>query len=108
MAKDHRVFIGHMRDTAEKITAKLAGKSRQDYDGDENLRLALAYLVQIIGEAARRVEEPFRDAHPEIPWRQIIGMRHFIVHNYMNVDEDRLWDTVTLDVPNLFKMLDSL
>jgi uncharacterized protein with HEPN domain len=48
---------------------------RTAFDGDENLRLALAHLVQIIGEAAARVSSGFRDAHSEIPWRLIVGMR---------------------------------
>ncbi len=101
MPKDSAVYVGHMLDTCEKIIGKLDGKSHDDYERDENLRLALAHLVQVVGEAARRVDAAFCAAHPNIPWRQIVGMRHFIVHDYMNVDEERLWDTVTNDIPAL-------
>ncbi len=59
MRKDDLVFTGHMLDTAERLVAKLSGKSRADYDGDENLRLALAHLLQIVGEAAGRVCHSF-------------------------------------------------
>ena len=108
MPKDNGVYVGHMLDTCDKILGKVQGKSHDDYERDENLRLALAHLVQVVGEAARRVSKEFCDAHPDIPWRQIVGMRHFIVHDYMNVDEERLWDTVTNDIPALRAQLAAL
>jgi uncharacterized protein with HEPN domain len=55
MQKDDDVFVGHMLDTARLAVGKVAGKSREEFDADENLRLALAHLVQTIGDAARRV-----------------------------------------------------
>jgi len=70
------VYVGHMLDMAKKAVGKTQGLSRATYDGDENLRLALTHLVQIIGEAARHVSRNFCDEHAEIPWADIIGMRH--------------------------------
>jgi len=84
---------------------KTQGLSRHAYDADENLRLALAHLVQIVGEAAVRVSSQICIAHPEIPWREIIGMRHRTVHDYMRVDEDILWVVVTEDLPPLIEAL---
>ena len=55
--KDDLIYIGHMHDTALKAWQKIDGKTRADYDANEDLTLALAHLVQIIGEAARRVSE---------------------------------------------------
>jgi uncharacterized protein with HEPN domain len=75
MAKDDLVYIGHMLDMAEKALNLAQGKSRADFDSDEALALGLTYLVQVIGEAARRVGPDFTAAHPEVPWRAIIGMR---------------------------------
>jgi uncharacterized protein with HEPN domain len=70
--------------------------------------LALAHLVQTIGEAARRVSDHTKTACPEVPWRQIMGMRHRIVHDYMNVDEDILWTVATIHVPALAALLTTL
>lgn len=81
------VYVGHMLDMARKAVDKTAGVSRQSYEGDENLRLALTHLVQVIGEAARHVSREFTDAHPEISWTEIIGMRHKVVHDHLGVDE---------------------
>jgi uncharacterized protein with HEPN domain len=59
----------------------------------------------VIGEAARRVSLQFRERHPEIPWDAIAGMRSKIVHDYMNVDEDIVWDSVTQELQPLIEEL---
>jgi uncharacterized protein with HEPN domain len=105
MTKDDSVYLGHMLDQARKVVGKVQGKARADFDADENLRLALAHIVQTIGEAARRVSEATKDAHPEVPWRNIMGMRHRIVHDYMNVDEDILWTVATVHLTTLADQL---
>ena len=99
MQRDELLYAGHMLDMARKALAKVEGRPRNAYDEDENLRLALAHLVQVIGEAARRVSPGFREAHPEIPWMDIVGMRSKIVHDYLSVDEDVVWEVVTSDLP---------
>ena len=59
----------------------------------------------MIGEAARRVSSQFRERHPDIPWDAIAGMRNKIVHDYMDVDEDIVWDSVTQELQPLIKDL---
>ena len=108
MLKDDLVYAGHMLDMAGKATGKVQGQSRADYDADENLRMTLAHLIQVIGEAARHVAPDFRQAHPEIPWDAIIGMRHKVVHDYLHVDYDIVWDVVTVDLPPLLAALEKL
>jgi uncharacterized protein with HEPN domain len=108
MIKDDTVYIGHMLDLSRKVAAKVQAKTRAEFDADENLRLALAHLVQTVGEAARRVSESTQTAAPQVPWRQIMGMRHRIVHDYMNVDEDILCTVVTIHVPALEALLTTL
>jgi uncharacterized protein with HEPN domain len=97
-----------MLDMARKAASKAQGISRADFDRDENLRLALAHLIQIIGEAARRVSPGFRQAHPALPWSAIIGMRHKVVHDYLDVDEDIVWDVVTADLPGIVSALEQI
>jgi uncharacterized protein with HEPN domain len=101
MPKDDLVYVGHMLETAEKAVTLVRDKDRATYDRDEVLRLALTHLVQTVGEAARHVSREYCDAHPGIPWRAVVGMRHKVVHDYMNVDEDILWDTVNNELPPL-------
>jgi uncharacterized protein with HEPN domain len=105
MPKDELVYVGHMLDKAHEALSLVRGKIRQDYDRDTALRLALTHLIQVIGEAARRVSSQFRERHPEVPWDAIAGMRSKIVHDYMNVDEDIVWDSVTQELQPLIEEL---
>lgn len=63
MQHDDEVYVGHMLDLARKVASKTSGVRRDDFDRDENLRLALAHQLQTIGEAARRVSREFQKAH---------------------------------------------
>jgi uncharacterized protein with HEPN domain len=95
------VYVGHMLDVARKAIDKTAGLRREDFDRDENLRRALTHLVRVISEAARHVSREFCEAHPDIPWTEFVGMRHKVVHDYLGVDEDIVWQVVTDDLPKL-------
>ena len=108
MQKDDLVFVGHMLDTARLIVGKVAGLSRSDFDANDNLCLALTHLVQTIGEAARRTSAAFQNQHPDIPWKKIIGMRHRVVHDYMHVDYQAVWEVATLSLPPLIVELERL
>ncbi len=108
MSPRDSAYVGHMLDMARKAVAKTNGVTRDIYERDENLRLALTHLVQVIGEAGRRVSREFCDEHPEIPWQDIVGMRHKLVHDYMGVDEDIVWQVVTEDLPPLTASLEKL
>jgi uncharacterized protein with HEPN domain len=108
MEKDDLVYVGHMLDMARKAIELANGKSREEFDSDESLSLALTHLLQVIGEAARRVSRDFTETHPNIPWRAIIGMRHRVVHDYLFVDQDVVWDVVTADLEPLASQLAKL
>lgn len=69
---------------------------------------AIVHSIQIIGEAARRVSEEYREMHPEIPWRNIIGMRNQLVHKYDDVDLDVVWRVVQREIPELIALIEPL
>jgi len=69
---------------------------------------AVAKALENIGEAARKVTDETRTMHPEIPWSQIIGLCHRIVHNYFRLDLVRMWEIVQNDVPALIEMIEPL
>lgn len=106
MQRDDRVYLRHMLDMSRKASELLAGRSRRDFDRDEVLRLAMRHIIQIIGEAANRVSTEFRATHPEIPWEEIVGMRHRVVHDYLGIDEEIIWTTLTHDLPKLVDILE--
>ena len=108
MPPDDRLYPGHMPDAARKSVARAERLDRAGFDADEDVRLALIHLIQTSGEAARRVSPDERERHPEIPWRQAIGMRHKIVHDYFAVDEDVVWQVATTDLPPIAEALGRL
>jgi len=64
--------------------------------------------MEIIGEAAKRVSEPTRERHSQVPWRLVIGMRNRVIHGYDEVDLDVLWDAIQLDLPPLIEQLEGI
>jgi uncharacterized protein with HEPN domain len=94
-----------MLDAARKAHGKVAAITRAQFDADENLRLAVTHLLQIIGEAARGVSEGGRGAYASIPWKAVVGMRHKVVHDYFGVDEDVVWNTARNELPPLIGAL---
>jgi len=108
MDKDDLRYVGHMLDCARRIQIYLGGKSRSDFDADEILQLAVIHLIQTIGEAARLVSSGFQQEHREIPWAAIVGMRHRIVHDYLNIDFDIAWEVAARDLPQLILSLNPL
>ncbi len=68
---------------------------------DERTLLAVVRALEVIGEAARQIPTPFRDEHPTLPWRAMIGMRDKVVHGYFGVDAEVIWKTVKEDLPPL-------
>lgn len=97
-----------MLHAAERTVRLTAGRSRQDYLRDELLRLAVERSIEIIGEAARRVPQSFRDAHPHIAWRAIMATRHILAHDYDTVNDDTVWRIVTDHIPRLVEQLKPL
>lgn len=105
MQKNDLVRLHHMLDAAEEALRFTQGRTRKDLEHDRMLVLALMKDIEIIGEAACQVSEETRRALPEIPWQDIIGMRHRLVHAYFDINLDILWATVQKDLPELLTIL---
>ena len=105
MRPEDRVRLQHMLDAAEDAMRFASGLTRADLDTNRMATFAILRAVEIIGEAATTVTDETKQAHPELPWRSIIGMRHRLIHAYYDVDLDRVWDTVTVDLPPLIVKL---
>lgn len=69
---------------------------------------AIAKALENIGEVAHKISDKTKNAHPEIPWTQIVALRHRIAHDYFRLDLVRIWDIVQHDVPALIEMLEPL
>ncbi len=108
MQSEDLVRMGHMLDYAREALTFAAAKSRSDLYEDRMLVLALTKAIEVVGEAAVNISREYRDRHPDIPWKQIIGMRNRLIHAYVGVDLDVLWHTVTDDLPPLIRSLEKI
>ena len=81
-------------------------RSQSDLDHDRLLLLAIVKAVDIVGEAAGRVSSETMLGHPQIPWQDIVAMRHRLTHGCYDIDPDIVWNTVTEDLPPLAEELD--
>jgi len=94
-----------MLDHAREAVEMTEGRSRSDLDADRQLNLALVRLLEVVGEAAARVPEDYRQQHPDIPWRDIADLRNRLIHGYDTVNFDILWTIIRKDLPPLIEML---
>ena len=108
MHKDDKIRLRHMLDAAREARSFTQGQSRKDLDLSRMLVLALVKDIEIVGEAAARVSEDVQRSHPDIPWSDIIGMRHRLIHAYFEINLDILWETVVTDLPPLIASLEKV
>ena len=83
------------------LTENCAAVELQNLMGDEILSRACLKSLEIIGEASRNISEDLKKAHPEIPWRQMTGMRNKLVHHYFGVDWEIVDDVLKNELPDL-------
>jgi uncharacterized protein with HEPN domain len=107
MQPDQRdaAYLWDMLDAAQTVEQLISGFDFTQYSNDRRTQLAIERSLEIIGEAAGRVSTPFRNTHPEIPWRQIIGQRNVLIHEYGEIKQERIWKVVRENVPQLIELL---
>ncbi len=98
-----RKEIEWLKDIIEAIEQieKYAVKGEDEYLQNELIQKWMIYHLQIIGEAANKISNEVQNKFPSISWSQIIGLRNIIVHEYFGIDEEEIWNTVMIDIPNL-------
>jgi len=106
-----------MRDPAERLRDILEGinkieeysdRGKSAFEGDPLIQNWFLRHLQIIGEAARALPESIRDISPSIPWRDVIGMRHILVHQYFGIDLEVVWQIVSTDLPKIKPEMEAL
>ena len=101
MKKDDSVYIMHILDAMNKIEKYVKGIGHGDFVKNSLLQDAVIRELEIIGEAAKKLSADFREKYPDIPWKEMAGMRDKLIHEYFGVDLDAVWNTVEKDIPSL-------
>jgi uncharacterized protein with HEPN domain len=97
-----------MVNAAKRVLRFAEGLDKSALASDEEKQSAILYQVIVIGEATKRLSAEFRSQHPEIPWKDIAGMRDILAHQYDRVNLNTLWDAVQTDIPELLALLQPL
>lgn len=105
MKKDDVPYLLHIRDAVQRIEKYLHSVSYCDFMEHDLLQAGVIREIEIIGEVTKRLSETIKTKYPDIPWRKIAGMRDKLIHDYMGVDMDAVWDTVEKDLPRLKEMI---
>jgi uncharacterized protein with HEPN domain len=105
--RDGRERLMDILEAIERIQ-KYTARGEKAFRSDELIQNWVTSNIQVIGEAARGLSEGFRDQTPEIPWSDIIGMRHVLVHEYFDIDLDIVWRVATEDLPRLREQIRAL
>lgn len=107
-AREVPALLWDMLDAARAVRSFLAGKTFYEYSTTRLLRNGVERNVEIIGEAASKVPDEFREQHPEIPWQKIVAQRHILIYEYGEIEDEMLWKVATASVPELIDLLEPL
>jgi uncharacterized protein with HEPN domain len=98
--KDDRLYLHHMLERCHRIT-RFIGPGREAFLASEELQDAVIRNVEVIGEAAKRVSADARGRLAQLDWKAICGMRDVLIHNYIGVDLDEVWNVAFSRIPEL-------
>lgn len=101
MSFEPREYLRHILAEADYLLNSSRNLSRERFLADETLKRAFVRSLEIIGEAAKKLPEGFRGAHPGAEWRAMAGMRDRLIHDYFGVDYELVWDVVRNRIPEL-------
>ena len=105
MKREYTDYLNDMLENAEKALSFVEGMEFDDFQKDDKAVYAVIRAFEIIGEAARQIPENVREANPDIPWREITGMRNKLTHEYFGVNMKVVWRTVKEDLPVIIPAL---
>lgn len=97
-----------MIDAIDQLQTCLQGKTYEDYLAESLLQRGVERLLEILGEAARRIDREFQAQHPEIEWADMIGLRNVIAHQYDDLDIAGIWEILQTKLTPLRQKLQTL
>jgi uncharacterized protein with HEPN domain len=94
-------YLEDIRDHLAQAQAFVKGLTYEEFTADTKTNFAVVRALEIVGEAAKRLPAELKDRYPDLPWRDMAGMRDKLAHDYFGVDLLVVWETATLEAPSL-------
>ena len=101
--KDDQLYLIHISECIERIEAYVSGIDKRAFVASSLVQDAVIRNLQIMAESARRVSDRLKEAQPKIDWHKIAGLRNILVHDYLGVDTERVWNIIENEIPVLKK-----
>ena len=107
-SREWRFHVQDMIDFCQRVLSYTDGMDQNTFVNNSLVYDATLRNLELIGEAATQIPDTARDAHPEIPWRAIIGTRNRVIHAYLGIDDDIIWSIIHDDIPAMLPDLHKL
>lgn len=108
MTRDAAACLSDMLEYARDAQTFVGTMSLEEFTADRKTQFAVLRALEVIGEAAKRVPQDVQEKYPDIPWRQIIGMRNIVAHDYLGIRLSRVFETASAFVPDLINRLPAI
>jgi len=108
MLRDYKVYLEDILEAIRKARNYTEDLSHEKFPQGGKTKDAVVRNLEVIGEAARKISEDIRSAHPEVEWRKIIGLRDIMIHEYFPVDFEVIWDVLQNKLPILESQMERI
>jgi len=108
MKRNIRLYLTDIWESIKAIEEYISNISEEDFYSNCQVQDAVIRRLEIIGEAVKNIDDEFRSRFPQIPWKEVAGMRDIIAHEYFGVKLERIWDVVKRDLPGLKNKIKSI
>jgi len=104
--RDAKLYLADMLAAINSIQTFTAGQTFEAFQSDDKTMSAVVRKMEIIGEAANAVPGEVKEIHPDVPWKDMVGMRNRLIHFYFGIKASVVWDTIQKDLPPLKKLIE--
>jgi uncharacterized protein with HEPN domain len=104
----NKLRLQHILDSINKIEIIREGLTYESYLADWKSQDIIIRNLEIVGEAARHLDDSITEKYPDVEWRNARGMRNFLIHAYFQIDHDEIWKTVINDIPILKQQIENI
>ena len=105
MSRDQLLYVADMVAAGDAVLRYIDGVTFETFSTNDEKRAGVERQSFVIGEAASRMSPEWKDDRPDVPWRQIVGLRNLLAHGYWAIDAEELWDVATNKVPEFLQLL---